>query len=104
MGRAGAFFPQNRDGEAPLLTTLRLPRILTETIGVSSTHDVEGATVRETLESLFTAEPGLRNHILDESARIRPHVSVFVDGVQADLGTSLAPTSEVRVLHAVSGG
>lgn len=86
------------------MTRLLLPRILSETAGVIPSHDVEGTTVRETLESLFSTSPGLRNHILDESAQVRPHVSVFVDGVQADLDTAVTPTSEVRVLHAVSGG
>lgn len=86
------------------MTTLRLPRILSETVGVDPTHRLEGATVGEILESLFIVEPGLRNHIVDERALIRPHVSVFVDGTQADLDTAVGPASEVRVLQAVSGG
>lgn len=83
---------------------VRLPRILSETVNTAASHDVEGATVGESLGGLFEAEPGLRNHIVDETGSVRPHVSVFVDGHQADLSTEVRDGSEIRVLHAVSGG
>lgn len=78
--------------------------MLSETVGVGGRHEVTGETVREALNDLFDRAPGLRNHVLDESRVIRPHVSVFVNGEQADLETEVGPTSEVRILHAVSGG
>lgn len=78
--------------------------MLSETANTDSSHEVAGRTVAEALESLFGAVPGLRNHIVDETGSVRPHVSVFVDGVQADLDTQVAEGSEIRVLHAVSGG
>lgn len=87
-----------------MTTRLRLPRMLAETVDVGHDHDVEGETVAAALEDLFSRFPGLRNHIVDETGRIRPHVSVFVDGVQADLPTGVPEGSEIRVLHAVSGG
>lgn len=86
------------------MSTVRLPRMLSETVGVDGRHLVTGTTVREALDDLFEQAPGLRNHIFDESRVIRSHVSVFVDGDQADLDTEVGPTSEVRILHAVSGG
>lgn len=67
-------------------------------------HSIEGEDVMTALEYLFHAEPGLRNHILDQDGAIRPHVSIFVDGVQADLQTAVGDVSEIRILHAVSGG
>lgn len=67
-------------------------------------HDVMGANVSEALNDLFAQKPGLGNHILDETGAIRPHVSVFVDGTQADLVTEVREDSEIRILHAVSGG
>lgn len=67
-------------------------------------HEVMGETVREALDSLFEKEPGLRTHLVDEKGEIRPHVSVFVDGVQAKLETPIRRGADLRVLHAVSGG
>jgi molybdopterin converting factor small subunit len=83
---------------------LRLPRLLSETVAVAPEHQVEGTNVSEVLDDLFSSAPGLRNHIVDETGRIRPHVSVFVDGVQAGLDTEVGDGSELRVLNAVSGG
>lgn len=83
---------------------VRLPRMLSETVKTEASHEVVGVTVNEALADLFIRVPGLRNHIVDEAGSVRPHVSVFVDGVQADLDTPLQEGSEIRVLHAVSGG
>lgn len=83
---------------------IRLPRMLSETVKTEPTHHVEGSTVAEGLADLFDRVPGLRSHILDETGSVRPHVSVFVDGHQAELETDLGEASEIRVLHAVSGG
>lgn len=83
---------------------LRLPRMLGEAAGTDLVRPVEGRTVTEVLSGLFDVEPGLRNHLVDETGEIRPHVLVFVDGRQADLTTSVTPDSKIRVLHAVSGG
>lgn len=78
--------------------------MLSETAGTDLVHEAEGNSVGEVLGDLFREVPGLRHHIVDESGAIRPHVAVFVDGVQADHGTVVAQGSEIRVLHAVSGG
>lgn len=87
-----------------MMAELRLPRMLSEAVNTPIDHGVTGDTVRDALTSLFEREPGLRNHILNDSGAIRAHVSVFVDGIQADLDTRLGDESEIRVLHAVSGG
>lgn len=86
------------------MTSLRLPRMLASAANTELRHTVGGTDLIGALDDLFATEPGLRNHILDENGVIRPHVSVFVDGMQADLGTAVADTSEIRILHAVSGG
>lgn len=78
--------------------------MLAETANCDPSHAVEGATVRAALDDLFSGVPVLHHHVLDETGSIRPHVSVFVDGHQADLETSVADGSDIRILHAVSGG
>lgn len=78
--------------------------MLSEAANTNLRHDVDGGTVAEALEALFRKKPGLRNHILDDGGEIRPHVSVFVDGMQSDLRGEVGDGSEIRILHAVSGG
>jgi molybdopterin converting factor small subunit len=87
-----------------MTATLRLPRVLAMTANIDLRHLVAGDTVASVLESLFDQHPGLRNHLLDDNGGIRPHVSVFVDGRQANLTTPVADGAEVYVLQAVSGG
>lgn len=78
--------------------------MLWETVNTEPVHEVGGATVAAALDELFAQVPGLRGHIVEESGAVRPHVSVFVDGLQADLDTQVGDGSELRILHAVSGG
>jgi sulfur carrier protein ThiS len=78
-----------------MTVTVKLPRVLTHAVTTGARHEAEGATLGEVLESLFSDEPGLRNHLLDEDGTIRPHVLIFVDSARAD---------QVQVLQAVSGG
>lgn len=87
-----------------MTATLRLPRMLSDATKAPTTQTVEGDTVRDALGDLFRRQPGLRNHIIDDTGEIRPHVSVFVDGRQANLGSEVSIGAEVRILHAVSGG
>lgn len=86
------------------MATLRLPRMLSDVVRGPPSMPVSGETVAEALADLFQQKPGLRHHILDDSGAIRPHVSVFVDGRQANLGDIVDERSQIRVLHAVSGG
>lgn len=84
--------------------TIRLPRVLADVANASRLLDADGTTVEESLHNLFETNPGLRNHLLDESGGIRPHVSVFVDGEQGALDTAVNEGSDIVVLQAVSGG
>lgn len=83
---------------------VRLPRVLTDTAAVAPRQEASGSTLGEVLESLFATTPGLRQHLLDEEGRIRPHVLIFVDSVKSDLDTPVGRDADVQVLQAVSGG
>lgn len=86
------------------MAQIKLPRLLEAAAKRGLRQAVAGSTVANALEDLFSAEPALRPHLLDEVGRIRPHVLVFVDGKRADLESEVAENSELIVLQAVSGG
>ncbi len=69
---------------------------------------VGGATVRESLEEVFLANPRLRGYVLDDQNRLRKHVVIFVDGqIVGDrerLTDPVRPASELFVMQALSGG
>jgi molybdopterin synthase sulfur carrier subunit len=52
--------------------------------------------------------PGLRDRVLSELGRVRPHVNIFVDGenirYSGGLETPVQADSEVFIVPAVSGG
>jgi len=70
--------------------------------------DVDGATVRAALAAAFGVYPTVEGYLLDEAGALRPHVTVFVDGVavadRRDLRTPVRPDSRIDVLQALSGG
>jgi molybdopterin converting factor small subunit len=67
--------------------------------------EAEGASLAELLIDLDRRFPGLRFRVVDEQDRLRPHVKFFVNGSQVvGLDTTLAPTDEVHIFQALSGG
>jgi len=66
---------------------------------------VAGSSVREAIESLEAEFPGVREHLCD-GEKVRPNISVMVDGQVSNLKMRerLKQDSEVHFLIAISGG
>jgi len=71
-------------------------------------REVAAGTVRSALQEVFSAQPRLRDYILDDQGHLRRHVFIFVDGRRIRDGVTLAEpvdeTSEVYVMQALTGG
>ena len=67
--------------------------------------DVEGSTVREIVDALEARYPGVAARIVEEG-RIRPGLSVAVDGTVGNKGMRepVGPNSEVHFVPAMTGG
>ncbi|MFQ5495126.1 MAG: MoaD/ThiS family protein [Phycisphaerae bacterium] len=69
---------------------------------------VQGRTVRDVLESVFTENAEARGYVLDDRGGLRRHMVVFVNGVAVkDRGALSDPVpdgAEVYVMQALSGG
>jgi len=67
--------------------------------------DVPGKTIRQVIDNLESQYPGIRERLLDGD-RLRPSISVVVDGVisQEKLRHKLEEDSEVQFIPAISGG
>ena len=65
-------------------------------------------TVAQALEALWAIHPGLKDRVLTEEGKIRPHVNLFVDADNVrDLGglaAQIPASCEIAILPAVSGG
>lgn len=69
---------------------------------------VPGSTVREVLDAVFEQHPRLRGYVVDDQARLRKHLAVFVGGEplrdREHLSDLVAPDGAVYVYQALSGG
>jgi molybdopterin synthase sulfur carrier subunit len=84
---------------------VRIPTPLRSYTAQSKIVDATGTTVDEVLADLDRQFPGLRFRVVDEQTRLRQHMRVFVNGEMIrDLSTSVAPTDEVTLMQALSGG
>lgn len=64
-----------------------------------------GATLGAVLAELERQFPGIRFRMVDEQDRLRRHVRFFVNGEAVfDLGRLLAPSDELCIVQALSGG
>ena len=82
-----------------------LPTPLAEYTAHRREVEAHGATLSALLDDLDRRHPGIRFRIVDERGAIRAHIKMFVNREQArSLDTALAPTDEVLVVAALSGG
>jgi molybdopterin synthase sulfur carrier subunit len=82
-----------------------IPTPLVALTGGRSRIEVEGATVRQIIDNLEQAWPGIRDRFISGD-RLRPNISVAVDGEVTPLGLlePVSPSSEVHFVAAISGG
>jgi molybdopterin synthase sulfur carrier subunit len=87
------------------LATVYIPTLLQALTGGRSAVEVEGGTVSAVIDSLDRLWPGIRDRIV-EQGRLRPNISVAVDGEITPMGLleTVAPESEVHFVAAIKGG
>jgi molybdopterin synthase sulfur carrier subunit len=82
-----------------------IPALLRDLTGGQAQVRVAGATVRQAVDALETQYPGVKARLL-EGERLRPGISVVVDGLVSaqKLRHRLEEHSEVHFLPAIGGG
>ncbi len=67
--------------------------------------EVEANTVAEIVERVETAFPGMKSYLTDDTGAVRPHVNIFVgETLSSALTDAVAPTDEIFIMQAISGG
>jgi molybdopterin synthase sulfur carrier subunit len=87
------------------MATVFLPTLLRPLAGGRESVEVDGANVRQVVDSLELQFPGVKDRLLDQG-RLRKNVSVAVDGEVSPLGLleKVESASEVHFVLAISGG
>ena len=82
-----------------------IPPPLRSCTGRVARVEVTGVTLGAVLEALDRMHPGIRFRIVDEQARIRPHIRFIVrDELVTTLDSVLQADDTVQIVCALSGG
>lgn len=85
-----------------------LPAALFQRSGQRQTVSVSGQTVREAIEALDRAFPGMRFNLCFETGEVRRYVNIFINGQHIrylqGLDTPLADGMKLYILPSVAGG
>ncbi|MQA86126.1 MAG: molybdopterin synthase sulfur carrier subunit [Streptosporangiales bacterium] len=88
--------------------TVRIPTILRNLTGGAAEVSAEGGTLREVIDKLEAAHPGIRARVLDDGGKIRRFVNVYVGDEDVRFAQGLeTPTpagTQVSIIPAVAGG
>ena len=84
------------------VVTLRAP--LKDLAGGNSDVALDGGTVGEVLRNLESTWPKTVGWVLDETGRVRTHVSVFVNGERVREDAAVTAADRLHVLPSISGG
>ena len=73
--------------------------------GGESKVEIQGSTVRQIVENLEEAFPGMKQRLVEDN-RIKPSISVAIDGEVTPMGMleKVGENSEVHFLPAIAGG
>ena len=94
------------------MATVWIPAQLRSLTGGRERVTVPGGSLRQVIEALEAAYPGIQARLLEDDARvpgiqaIRPGIVALIDGETRTqtLSQPVAEDSEVAFIHAISGG
>ncbi len=88
--------------------SVRIPTILRNYTGDESQVTVEGADLKQVLESLEVSYPGIKARIVDEEGALRRFVNIYVAEEDVrfaqGLDTQTPAGTQVSIIPAVAGG
>ena len=87
------------------MATVFIPSLLQELTGGRERMEVHGETVRQIVNNLDEMHPGIKGCLV-EGYKIKPNISVAIDGEVSALGMldKVGETSEVHFIPAIGGG
>ena len=91
-----------------MAVTVKLPTQLRDAAGGASATQVDGASVGEALDNLYSRHAELRSRMADDGGGLRRFVNVYLGGEDIrfldGLDTPVSDGDELTILPAVAGG
>tara|TARA_Y100001960_G_C14562417_1_gene771460 strand:- start:651 stop:920 length:270 start_codon:yes stop_codon:yes gene_type:complete len=87
------------------MATVFIPSLMIDMTSGKQRIEVPGSNVRDIINSIDKLYPGVKGRLV-ENYKIKPNISVAVDGEISPLGIleKVGPNSEVHFIPAVGGG
>ncbi len=87
------------------MATVYIPSLMQTLTGGENKVEIQGSTVRQIVENLEAAYPGMKERLVEDN-RIKPSISVAIDGEVTPMGMleKVGENSEVHFLPAIAGG
>jgi molybdopterin converting factor small subunit len=87
------------------MTQVLIPSQLTSYTAGATRVEAAGATVAAVLDDLDRRFPGLKFRVVDEQARVRRHMRLFIGRAETrDVQSTIGPADELLIFGALSGG
>lgn len=90
------------------MATIRIPTPLRKFTEGKDEVSISGASIRELLDNLDSAHPGIGERIRDDKGEVRRFVNVFVKDEDIrfldGLDTTVSDSDEISIIPAIAGG
>lgn len=90
------------------MATVRIPSSLRKYTGGEPTVSIEAGNVRELLDRLESAHPGIKERICESNGEVRRFVNIFVADEDIrfldNLDSGLQSNDEISIVPAIAGG
>ena len=87
---------------------IKIPASLRKFVANQDTVAVEAVNVREALDALEAAHPGIKSKLCDDSGNVRRFINIYANAEDIrfldNLDARLADHAELQVVPAIAGG
>ncbi|MFT7580039.1 MAG: molybdopterin/thiamine biosynthesis adenylyltransferase [Myxococcota bacterium] len=94
--------------ESLMAIQIKIPASLRKFVGGTDTVDVEAVNVRDALDGLETAHPGIKAKLCDDNGNVRRFINIYANSEDIrfldNLDTTLGEGAEVQIVPAIAGG
>jgi molybdopterin-synthase adenylyltransferase len=107
-GPTSSFLTSHSFQEFKMSIAIKIPTSLRRFVGGQDQVDVAGVNVREALDGLEAAHPGIKAKICDAEGNLRRFINVYADQEDIrfldNLETALGDGAELQIVPAIAGG
>ncbi len=87
---------------------IKIPASLRKFVANQDTVSVDGVDVRQALDALESAHPGIKSKLCDDSGNVRRFINIYANSEDIrfldNLETRLVDGAELQIVPAIAGG